>query len=164
MDSKIIKPPSMYSGKIMTHWLNLILKSDQGLVLRQTQILRYTRYKNLQKQSNKDLFYTVTNPCPMHIEILKQAIILNPHTKLSFSSNDPYFYDIKRIKNITDRQTYHNQRLLQIYLQLGLIFPTQDLKRNWIVIPNDWKIKFRKETSQKSLVKIFFLTTVVLGK
>ena len=106
MDSKIIKPPSMYSGKIMTHWLNLILKSDQGLLLRQTQILRYTRYKNLQKQSNKDLFYTVTNPFPMDIEILKQAIILNPHTKQSFSSNDPYFYDITRKKILqTDKLT-----------------------------------------------------------
>ena len=90
----------------MMHWLNLILKSDQGLFLRQTQILRYTRYKNLQKQSNKDLFYTVTNPCPMDIEILKQAIILNPHTKLSFSSNDPYFYDIPRKKILqTDKLT-----------------------------------------------------------
>ena len=31
----------------------------------------------------------------MHIEeIFKQPIILNPHTKLSFSSNNSYFYSI----------------------------------------------------------------------
>ena len=42
-----------------------------------------------------------------------------------------------------------------------LSFPAQDLKRNYVIIPNDWKKKFRKETSQKSLFKIFCLTTEV---
>ena len=52
--------------------------------------------KDLQKQSNKDFFTRLLNSCQhltknkftilMHIEeILKQPIILNPHTKLSFS-------------------------------------------------------------------------------
>ena len=37
----------------------------------------------------------------MHIEIVKQPIILNPHTKLSFSSNNPYFYSIPLKKYYT---------------------------------------------------------------
>ena len=55
------------------------------------------------------------NPClhlsnsqftiPKHIEeILEQPIFLNPHTKLNFSSNNPYFYSIPT-KNITDKFT-----------------------------------------------------------
>ena len=59
MDLKIIKPPQSFLERFMVHWLNLILKSDQGLVLRQTRILRSTRHENLQKQSNQDFFYTV---------------------------------------------------------------------------------------------------------
>ena len=59
MDLKIIKPRKSLLERFMMHWLNLILKSDQGLVLRQTRILRSTRHENLQKQSNQDFFYTV---------------------------------------------------------------------------------------------------------
>ena len=59
MDLKIIKPRQSFLERFMVHWLNLILKSDQGLVLRQTRILRSTRHENLQKQSNQDFFYTV---------------------------------------------------------------------------------------------------------
>ena len=59
MDLKIIKPPQSFLERFMVHWLNLILKSDQGLVLRQTRILTSTRHENLQKQSNQDFFYTV---------------------------------------------------------------------------------------------------------
>ena len=61
----------------MMYWLNLIRKSNQDLVLKQTQILRSTRYKNLQKQRNEDFFTQLLNPClhftknkftiPMHI-------------------------------------------------------------------------------------------------
>ena len=142
----------------MMYWLNLILKSDQGSVVRQRQILRFTRYKNLQKQSNNDFLTQLVNPClhftktkftvPMHIEeILKQPIIFNPRTKLSFSSNNPYFYSMRPKKYYRQRQICHNQRLLWIYLQPGLILPTQGLKRNSVVIPNDWKSKFRTETS-----------------
>ena len=95
----------------------------------------------------------------MQIEILKQPIILNPHT--TQNSNNPYFYSIPSNKILqTDKLTiigdFHR---FMIYLQPELIFPTQDLKRNCVVIPNDWKSKFRKETSQKSLFKILFLTT-----
>ena len=47
----------MYSGKIYDVLVERILKSDQGLVLRQTQILRSTRRETyIQKQSNKDFF------------------------------------------------------------------------------------------------------------
>ena len=59
MDLKIIKPRQSFLERFMVHWLNLILKSDQGLVLRQTRILTSTRHENLQKQSNQDFFYTV---------------------------------------------------------------------------------------------------------
>ena len=59
MDSKIIKPRQSLLERFMMHWSNLILKYDQGLVLRQTRILRYTRYQNLEKQSNQHFFYTV---------------------------------------------------------------------------------------------------------
>ena len=59
MDLKIIKPRQSFLERFMVHWLNLILKSDQGLALRQTRILRSTRHENLQKQSNQDFFYTV---------------------------------------------------------------------------------------------------------
>ena len=59
MDLKIIKPRKSLLERFMMHWLNLILKSDQGLVLRQTRIRRSTRHENLQKQSNQDFFYTV---------------------------------------------------------------------------------------------------------
>ena len=32
-------------------------------------------------------------------------------------------------------------------------FPTRDLKRNWVIVIDEWKRKIRKETSQKSLFK-----------
>lgn len=48
------------------------------------------------------IFYTLTLhfsdnkfPAMTYIkEFLEQSIFLNPHTKLNFSSNDPYFYSI----------------------------------------------------------------------
>ena len=41
----------------------------------------------------------------MHIEeILQQSIILSPHIKLSFSSNNPYF-TVSHPKTITDKFT-----------------------------------------------------------
>ena len=41
----------------MLYWLKLILSSDQSLALfRQTQILKLTSHKNLEKQNNKDFF------------------------------------------------------------------------------------------------------------
>ena len=42
------------------------------------------------------------------------------------------------------------------FFQRGFFsFPTKDLKRNQVTIPNNWKHKIRKETSQKSPFKIF---------
>ena len=55
-------------------------------------------------------------------EILEQPIGLNPHTKLSFSSNNPYFYSIPT-KNITDKFTI-NRDLCQ-FLQAGFISYTR---------------------------------------
>ena len=66
-------------------------------------------------------------------------------------------------KHCRQRQIYHNQGLLQIYLPAGLISYTR-FEENLVVIPNDWKSKFRKETSQKSMFKIFYLKTAVLEK
>ena len=113
MDSTIIKPHQCILERFMIYWLNLILKSDQGLFLRQIQILRSTRYKNVQKQSNKDFYTRLLNSCLrfpknnytilMHLEkILKQPIILDPHTKLSFS-----FYSIQPKKYYIQKQIYH---------------------------------------------------------
>ena len=46
---------------------------------------------------------------PMHIEIVKQPIILKPHTKLSFSSNNPYFYSIPPQKYSTRTHISHTR-------------------------------------------------------
>ena len=90
----------------MLYRLNLILKSNPGLALsRQKQILRSKRNKNLQKQSNEDLFIQILNawlhfansdfPTPTSIEeVLDQPTFLKSHTKLHFSSDNSYFYCI----------------------------------------------------------------------
>ena len=47
---------------LMLYRLNLILKSNQGLVsFRQKQILRSNRHKNLQKQNTEDFFIQLFN-------------------------------------------------------------------------------------------------------
>ena len=44
---------------LMLYWLKLILNSNKGLVLfRQTQILKSTRHKNLQKQNKRIFLYS----------------------------------------------------------------------------------------------------------
>ena len=87
----------------MLYRLNLILNSNQGLALfRQNQILCLIRHKNLQNHNNEDLFLQSLNswlsftnnnfPTPKSIEeILDQPLFLNPHTKLDFNSDNPYF-------------------------------------------------------------------------
>ena len=109
----------MYSKFIKSHWkdlmlyrLKLTLDSDQDLALsRQKQILRSTSPTNLQNQNNEDFFIQLlyawlhlTNnnlSAPMSIEeILDQPIFLNPHTRLDFSSNKPYFRQFTIIRDL----------------------------------------------------------------
>ena len=48
------------SHAVSVELTDLVLNSNQGLALiRQKQMLRSTRHKNLQKQNNEDFFYTV---------------------------------------------------------------------------------------------------------
>ena len=55
MDSKIINPTNAFWTDIVLYRSNLVFNSNQVLVLfGQTQILRATRHKNLQKKSNED--------------------------------------------------------------------------------------------------------------
>ena len=85
-------------------------------------------------------------------ETLEQPIILNPHTKLNFSSNNPYFYSTP-IKIITDK---FSKLETSVNLSNQVSFPTRDLKKNWVIVPNNWKHKNWKQYSQKSLFKILF--------
>ena len=75
------------------------------------------------------IFIQALNPClhftknkftiPKHIEeILEQTIFLNPHTKLNFSSNNPYFYSMPT-KDITDK--FSTIKDLYQFLQSALI-------------------------------------------
>ena len=93
-------------------------------------------------------------------EILKQPIILNPHTKLKFSTNNLYFYSIPPEilqMNLPKLETSVN------FFNL-FSFPTRDLKRNWVIVLNEWKHKIKKETSRKSLLKIFCFSNSVTRK
>ena len=75
----------------------------------------------------------------MHIEeALEQPIILNPHTNLNFSSDNPYFYSIPT-KNITDEFTII--RDLCKFLRTGLIsYPRFEEKlghsSQWLEVQN----------------------------
>ena len=156
----------------MLCWLNLMFNSNQGLLLfRQTQILTSTRHKQLTETKQSGYFIQLLNPClhftinkftiPEHIEeILEQPILLNPHTKLSFSSNNPYFYSIPT-KNITGKLTII--RDLCQFLQTVLISYLR-FKRNWIIVPNDWKWKIKKKNFSKIPLQDSALTAVVLGR
>ena len=96
------------------YWLNLILKSNQGLALfRKNQILQSTRHKSLQQHDNEDLFIQLLNawlyftrnnfPTAKSIEeILGQPLFLNPHIKLDFNFDNLYLYCIVP-KNISDK-------------------------------------------------------------
>ena len=94
--------------------MSLILNSNQGLALfRQTQILRSTTHKNLQKQVNEDfiiqLFHAWLHfnnnkfPNSMHIEQTLINSSLEIHS-LNWAFNSPYFYCIPP-ENITDKFT-----------------------------------------------------------
>ena len=87
------------------------------------------------------IFYTVAKSLstfhqqqtiPTHVgEALEQSIILNPHTNLNFSSDNPYFYSIST-KNITDK--FPIMRNLCEFLQPGLI-SYRRFKKNWVIVP-----------------------------
>ena len=85
-------------------------------------------------------------------KVLEQLFILNPHTKLNFSSNNPYFYCIL-LKNITDKFT--------IIIDFQVSFYTQDLKKSWVI---NWMHKIRKESSQKSSIEIFCFNNCSIRK
>ena len=134
----------------------------------------------MQKQNNEDFFIQLLNAW-LHFtntnfsaltsieEILDQPIFLNPHTKLGFSSDNPYFYCIPP-RNISDKFTII--RDLFRFLQPGLIssttsdeklgFPTGNLKRILTyklimdLIPNNWKHFNKTLTSQKIFSKTFY--------
>ena len=115
---------------LMLYRLNLSLNSNQGLALfRQNQILRSTRHSNLQSNNNEDFFIQLlsswlyftndTFPPPTFIEeILDQPLFLNPHTKLHFHSDNPYFYCLP-LQNISNKFTII--RDICRFLQLGFI-------------------------------------------
>ena len=159
--------------------LNLILNSNQGsALLRQNQILRSIRHKSLQNHNNEDFFLQILNPwlsftnnkfpIPKSIEeILDQPLFLNPHTKLDFNSDNPYFYCIPP-KNISDKFTII--RDICRFLQPGFIsfrsfeekldLPTanhnQIYKAIAELIPKDSIRLLKNETSQESLLKVFY--------
>ena len=84
---RLLNPTHAFWKDLMLYWLNLILNSNQGLVLfRQTQILRSTRHKNLQKQSNEDFLYS----CLILAYISPTTNLLSPRVKKKFL-NSPSF-------------------------------------------------------------------------
>ena len=99
-------------------------------------------------------------------KFLTKPYFLNPHTKLDFSSDNPYFYSIPP-RNISDK--FNIIRGLSRFLLPGLIsstifdeklgFPTVSYKRIYKLImdliPNDWKHLHRIQTSQKTSLKTF---------
>ena len=111
---RLFHPTNALWKDLMLYRLNLLLHSNQGLALfRQNQIIRSIRHKNLQKHNNEDFFIELLNawlhftnskfPTPTSIEeILDQPLFLNPHTKLDFTSDNPFFCRIPP-KNISDK-------------------------------------------------------------
>ena len=106
MDSKVIKP--MLPGNISScmYWLDLILNpnQDRGLFRQKNGSLGLIDKKNITSEQWR-FFYSITYaslhftnnnfPTPTSVEeILSQPIFLNQHTKLKFSSDNPYFYCI----------------------------------------------------------------------
>ena len=99
-------------------------------------------------------------------QILDYPLFLNSHTKLDFSSDNPYFYGIPP-KNISDKFT--TIRDICKFLQPGFISSTSfeeklnlsTANHNRIyksiieLIPNDWIHLLKTRTSQQSLLKAF---------
>ena len=131
----------------------------------------------MKKQNNEDFFIQLRNarllftnnkfPTPTSTEeILGQSISWNPHCKLDFSSDNPYFYCISH-KNISDNFTLirHLCRFLQPSLIPFMPFEEKlDLsnvnhkrlyKLIMVLVPNDWKQTLRTEAPKKSLLKTF---------
>ena len=179
---RLFHPTNALWKDLMLYRLNLILNSNQGLALfRQNQILCSTRHKNLQNHNNGDFFIQLLN-ARLHFtnntfsaltsieEILDQPLFLNPHTKLDFNSDNPYFYFIPP-KNISDKFTAIRDTCR--FLQLGFVssmsfegklsLPNANYNRIYKsiveLIPNDWIQLFKTKTSQQSLLKVFNLTT-----
>ena len=105
-------------------------------------ILFYIQFLNLCLHFTNNKF-----TIPTHIEeILEQPIILNPHTKLNFSSNNPYLYII-----------HPPPPPPPISFQPRLFSYS-------VIIPNDWKHKIRNETFKNPSSRFSVLTAVVLGQ
>ena len=112
-------------------------------------------------------FTNNTFPPPMSIEeVLDQPLFLNPHTKLQYNSDNPYFYCLSP-QNISDKFTII--RDICKFLQPGLILSVSfseklnlpNVNHNKIyksvieLIPNNWIHLLKTKTSQKSLLKVF---------
>ena len=171
----------------MLYRLNLNLKSNQGLALfRQNQILRSTRHSNLQKDNNEDFFIQMLNawlnftnntfPPPMSIEeILDQPLFLNPHTKLPYNSDNPYFYCLSP-PNISGK--FSTIRDICRFLQSGLISSETfreklDLlnvnhnniyKRIVDLIPKNWLHILKTKLLNSHYLKFFTLTTKAIKR
>ena len=113
LNSKIIKPRQSILERFIMHWLKLILKSNQGWVLGHLDM------KICRNKAMMTFFTLLLNPCLHFIknrftisvcieEILKHPIILNSHSKLSFSSNNPYFHCIPLKQYYRQRQIHCN--------------------------------------------------------
>ena len=118
---------------------------------------------------NSWLYFTNnTFPPPISIEeILGQPLFLNPHTKLHFHLDNPYFYCLPP-QNISDKFTII--RDIYRFLQLGFIpsvsfgekLNLPNVNHNRIyksiieLIPNNRIHLLKTKTSQQSLLKVFY--------
>ena len=163
----------------MLYRLNLLLNSKYGLALfKQNHIFRPITHINLQKNNNKYFFNQLLNawlhfsnndfPAPTSIEeILDQPLFLNAHTKLDFSSKNPYFYCIPP-SNVSD--IFNTIRNICKFLQPGFISPRSFKEKqnlatanyndiyNFIIqlIPNDRIYLLKSKTSKEYLLKAFY--------
>ena len=134
--------------------------------------------QKLTKYNNEDFFIQLlnawlhftnndfSNPTSVE-EILDQPLFLNPHTKLDFSSSNPYFYRIPP-NNISDE--FNTLRDIFKFFQPGFIFPRtfkeklnlptanyNSIYKSFMQpIPDDRMPILKSKTSQESLPKIFY--------